>query len=104
MDGSAKVRAARRDVSGKLRRGLPARNRRQMIVQGLGLAAILFAFLMLLILVASLVSTGYRALVQTHVQLTVYVDPEVVDPERLPRGNFRGLLAESLEELFPDVT
>ena len=104
MDGSTKVPAARRDVSGKLRRGLPARNRRQTIVQGLGLAAILFAFLMLFILVASLVSTGYRALVQTHVQLTVYVDPELVDPEGLPRGNFRGLLAESLEELFPDVT
>ena len=104
MDGLAQGRAARRDVSATLKRGLPARNRRQMIVQGLGLAAILFAFLMLFILVASLVSTGYRAVTQTHLELSVYVDPEMVDFERLPRGNFRGILAASTEQLFPEVT
>lgn len=103
MDTSTRDRAARRDVIGTLERGLPARNRRQLIVQGLGLAAILFAFFMLFILVASLVSSGYRAATQTHVELSVYVDPEVIDPERLPRGNFRGLLGASMEELFPEV-
>lgn len=104
MDTSTEDRPARRDAVGTLKRGLPARNRRQLVVQGLGLAAILFAFLMLFILVASLVSTGYRAATQTHVELRVHVDPGVIDPERLPRGNFRGLLGASTAELFPDVT
>ena len=104
MDGSARSDARQRDVAGKLKSGLPARNRRQRIVQGLGLAAILFAFLMLFILVASLASTGYRAVTQTHVEISAYVDPGMIDPERLPRGNFRGVLAASAEKLFPEVT
>jgi hypothetical protein len=37
------------------------RNRKQVMLQGLGLAAISFAALMLFILIASLVSTGYKA-------------------------------------------
>ena len=104
MDGSARNDARQRDVAGKLKSGLAARNRRQRIVQGLGLAAILFAFLMLFILVASLASTGYRAVTQTHVEISAYVDPGMIDPERLPRGNFRGVLAASAEKLFPEVT
>ncbi len=79
------------------------RNRKQVVLQGLGLAAISFAALMLFILIASLVVTGYKAFVQTHITIEVYVDPAEVSVEKLPRGGFREVLLASLQEEFPDV-
>jgi len=79
------------------------RNRRQTALQGLGLAAISFAALMLFILIASLVSSGYKAFTQTHIQLEVFVDPEEISVERLPRGGFDDVLLASLQDYFPDV-
>ena len=82
---------------------LVRRNRKQVVLQGFGIAAILFALSMLVILIGSLVSTGYQAFTQTHVTLEVYVDPEEIQEERLPRGNFDDVLAASLAGYFPDV-
>ena len=87
-----------------VKRGIRERNRKQLILQGLGLAAVVFAFLMLFILVASLVSSGYKALTQTHVTIQVHVDSETIVRENLPRGNFRKLLQVAMQGLFPDVT
>ena len=87
----------------KVRESLARRRRKQLVLQGLGLGAICIAFLMLFILIASLVSTGYKAFVQTHVTLEVFVDPEEIDPERLPRGDFDDVLAASLLEYLPGV-
>ncbi|MYA89168.1 MAG: DUF3333 domain-containing protein, partial [Boseongicola sp. SB0662_bin_57] len=42
-----------------VRASLARRNRKQTVLQVLGLGAISFAFLMLFILIASLVSSGY---------------------------------------------
>jgi phosphate transport system permease protein len=80
------------------------RNRKQVILQGLGLAAISFAALMLFILIASLVSTGYKAFTQTHITVEVFVDPEEISVEKLPRGGFREVLLASLRKEFPEVT
>ncbi|MBE0452146.1 phosphate ABC transporter permease PstA [Roseovarius autotrophicus] len=79
------------------------RNRRQVMLQGLGLAAISFAALMLFVLIASLVSTGYKAFIQTHITVEVFVDPEEISVEKLPRGGFRDVLLASLQKEFPDV-
>ena len=84
--------------------GLRARNRKQVILQGLGLAAIGFAFLMLAILVGSLVSTGYKAFTQTHLTIDVFVDPAEIAVARLPRGGFDDVLAAALQARFPEVT
>jgi phosphate transport system permease protein len=86
-----------------VRRSLARRNRKQKVLQGFGIAAILFAISMLVILVGSLISTGYPAFTQTHVELEVFVDPEEVDVERLSRGNYDDMLAASLSAYFPDV-
>ncbi len=86
-----------------VRASLKRRGRKQFILQGLGLAAICFAFLMLFILIASLVSTGHQAFTQTHVTLEVFVDPGEVKPERLPRGGFDDVLEASLLSLVPDA-
>jgi phosphate transport system permease protein len=82
---------------------LARRRRKQLTLQGLGLAAICFAFLMLFILLASLISTGYQAFTQTHVTLDVYVDPEEIDRESLPRGGFDDVLSAAMVSLLPGI-
>ena len=86
-----------------VRKSLARRNRKQLLLKGLGLGAIGFALLMLLILLFSLLSTGYHAFTQTHVTLEVFVDPAEVPEDGLPRGNFNAVLAQSLAPLFPEV-
>ncbi|MCY3878778.1 MAG: phosphate ABC transporter permease PstA [Rhodobacteraceae bacterium] len=82
---------------------LRQRKRNQLLLQGFGASAILLAFVMLLILVGSLLYSGYRAFTQTHVEISVHIDPEIIDAEKLPRGNFRRLLQNSLVAEFPDA-
>lgn len=82
---------------------LARRNRKQSILQGLGIGALGIAFLMLLILLVSLISSGYSAFTQTHLTLEVYVDPEEIEVENLPRGPFDDVLRASLAELLPEV-
>ena len=82
---------------------LKRRRRKQFRLQLIGLGAISIAFLMLFILVASLVSTGWQAFTQTHLTLSVYVDPEEIPADRLPRGGFDDALTASLAEMLPTV-
>ena len=79
------------------------RNRMQLVLQGLGLGAICFAFLMLAILITSLVMSGYTAFVQTHIELEVHVDPEVIEVEDLPRGDFDDVVDAALLRYFPEI-
>ena len=83
--------------------GLPKRRRRQVILKIWGAGAILFAFLMLILLLGSLLTSGYRAFTQTHVDLEVYINPDVIDVKKLPRGDFRSLLISSLQTIFPEA-
>ncbi|MBT8418413.1 MAG: phosphate ABC transporter permease PstA [Silicimonas sp.] len=92
-----------RSTADLVRQSLARRNRKQKILQGFGIAAILFALSMLVILVGSLIRTGYPAFTQTHVELEVFVDPDGVNTERLSRGNYDDMLAASLGSYFPDV-
>ncbi|UPH72455.1 phosphate ABC transporter permease PstA [Abyssibius alkaniclasticus] len=86
-----------------VRASLKRRNRKQVMIQALGLAAIIFAIGMLGILIASLVTSGRYAFTQTHVEISVFVDPEEISEERLPRGGFRDVLAVAMGQYFPDV-
>ena len=85
-------------------KSLPRRNRRQVVLKISGLMSILVAFGVLCLLIGSLVSSGHKAFTQTQVTIDVYVDPEVIEIEALPRGNFRRLLQNSMQELYPMVT
>jgi phosphate transport system permease protein len=69
-----------------------------------GIAAISIALGLLAILIVSLVSTGYRAFVQTMVTLPVYVDPQYVKEDDPSKGNYRAIIKDTLKTLFPDVT
>lgn len=84
-----------------VRKGLAKRKRKQAILQGIGIAAIGFSLTVLFILLASLVSTGYQAFTQTHVEIEVFVDPQEISEENLPRGGFRDVLSNSLGQYFP---
>ena len=86
-----------------VRRSLARRNRKQLVLQGFGLAAVALAITMLLILLTSIVTTGYSAFTQTHIELEVYVDPEEIPAEGLPRGDFDDVLAAAMAVHFPDV-
>ncbi|MEX0971218.1 MAG: phosphate ABC transporter permease PstA [Paracoccaceae bacterium] len=84
-----------------VRASLKRRNRKQVLIQALGLGAIIFAIGMLGILVASLVSSGRHAFTQTHIEIEVFVDPEEISVEGLPRGGFRDVLSAAMAVYFP---
>lgn len=94
---------APKDVTSAVMRSLGRRRSKQKRLVGYGIVALVFAALMLGTLVASLVSSGHTAFIQTHVTLEVYVDPEEVSVEKLPRGGFDKVLAASLAKHFPEV-
>lgn len=82
---------------------LKRRKRSQFFLKAMGLTAISIAFLMLALLIGSLVSTGYHAFTQTHIELEVYLDPEEIDPENPDRGGYRDILTETMRTQFPEV-
>lgn len=79
------------------------RKRADVILQGFGMGAILVAFGVLFILVASLVNTGYSAFVQTHVTVEVFIDPAEVPADGLPRGGFADVLTDALLVHLPSA-
>jgi phosphate transport system permease protein len=81
-----------------IRGGLAARRRRETGLKAAGLVALGFAFAMLGLVFLSLISTGYHAFTQTHVTLDVYVDPEMISEDRLPRGDFDDAVEAGLAE------
>ncbi len=94
FDWSSQTAAARR-------RKRHAADRR---LQLCGIAAITVALGLLAVLLISLISNGYRAFVQTMVTIPVYVNPDHVNADDPARGNYRAIVAQSLQALFPDVT
>ncbi|QIE44503.1 phosphate ABC transporter permease PstA [Pseudohalocynthiibacter aestuariivivens] len=80
------------------------RNRNQVILQGLGIAAISFAAVMLFILIASLVSSGHKAFIQTHIELEVFIDPDEISKDKIQRGKFDDILLHSLQSYFPEIS
>jgi len=88
------------DRATQLRRRRYAADRR---LKFFGLAAIVTAVALLGILIGSLVLTGYQAFVQTHVTIEVAIDPELVDRENPASGNYRAVVADAVQRLFPET-
>ena len=72
-------------------------------LQLFGLAAISTAILLLGILILSLVSSGYKAFVQSKVELEVFLDPSKIDAQNPKSGNFRLVTRRAFERLNPAV-
>ncbi|ODS04029.1 hypothetical protein AUC71_06395 [Methyloceanibacter marginalis] len=72
-------------------------------LQAYGIIAIALAVGLLGVLVASLVSTGFPAFLQTKVELPIYVDPSQVDAEDPSSGKYRVLVREALNKAIPGI-
>ncbi|WP_421884600.1 phosphate ABC transporter permease PstA [Pacificispira sp.] len=72
-------------------------------LQAYGIGAIGLAILMLGVLFTSLLYTGASSFIQTHIDLEVTIDPELVKADEIQQGNFRVVVRRSLEEMFPEV-
>jgi phosphate transport system permease protein len=82
------------------RRRRHAADRRLQIA---GITAITIAIGLLGILIVSLVATGYKAFVQTMVTLDFPIDPELVDAESPADGNYRLIVRNAMQAMFPEV-
>lgn len=80
------------------------RQRKQSRLKAVGLISIGAAFAMLVILVGSLVYTGFPAFTQTHVTIDVFYDPALIKADDPAKGNFRKVMSSTVQALFPDVT
>jgi len=80
------------------------RKRSELRLKAIGLAAVAAALGMLFLLLSSLISTGYHAFTQTHIQFEVTYDPEYINPDNLARSDYRGLIQEVMRDNFPGST
>ena len=74
-----------------------------------GVLALLFSFLMLVTLFATIIGNGYTAFVQTEVRLDIKLDSQILDPtgtrkkETLINAGYGLVLKKALRTMFPDV-
>ena len=75
-----------------------------------GIISIITALTLLTILFISIFSQGYTAFQETRIQLPVYFDQEILDPNKtsdwnnIKKANFNGLIKKSIRNLFPEVS
>ena len=75
-----------------------------------GVISITTALTLLTILFVSIFSQGYTAFQETRIQLPVYFDQEILDPNKtndwnnIKKANFNGLVKQSIRNLFPEVS
>ena len=90
--------------------GLKKRKAAEFRFKMFGLIAISLGLLFLAVLFISIIGNGYTAFQQTKIQLDLYLDPEILDPEgtrsmeALSGANYAAIFRNSLRELFPEAT
>lgn len=84
-------------------RRVKKRYRRDRMLQGIGLLAIMLAILMLGILLVSLTINGYTAFTQSKVTVPVTLNAEDFDRDDPARGNYRQVVRNGFASYFPDV-
>ncbi|MBV6631662.1 MAG: phosphate ABC transporter permease PstA [Alphaproteobacteria bacterium] len=90
--------------------GLKKRRAKERNLILAGQAAILIAVAMLMTLMVSIVSKGYSAFGQTELQLELYLEEGLIDPngnrdpETILRANYQSIIRTSLRAIFPDVS
>ena len=70
----------------------------------LGIGAIFLALAFLVFLLSTVVMNGYSAFKQTYVKLDVTLDKTYFPDADLARGDFQGIIKETMYHMFPDVT
>ncbi len=89
---------------------LKMRYAKERLFKSLGIAAIVAALSMLVILFVTIIGSGYTAFQQTFIQLEITLDRENIDPdgtgdtEMLSRADYGGIVKKTLRGMFPDVS
>ena len=83
---------------------LTRRKRQDSFLKASGLMALGIAGAMLALLVFSLVQSGYHAFTQTHLTLDFRITEERVEAGDPMDGNYRAIVRDGIQELFPEVT
>ncbi len=102
--------AARPAIADKVRESLGKRYRAEQRFQWYGIIAITMALLFLGFLFASITARGISAFQATYVNLEINFDESVIDPdggrdpEVLHKASYRGVLRQSLQDLFPEAS
>ncbi len=92
-----------------IRAGLAKRNAAELRFKIYGLIAVASGLLFLVLFFATIIGNGYSAFQQTKINLDLYLDAEVIDPDGtrdldiLSAANYAAIVRSSLSELFPDV-
>ncbi len=99
------------NIADAVRQSLQRRYRAERRFRFLGLGAILIGIVFVLMLFTSIASKGYTAFVQTQLELEIYFDPEIIDPEGTRdlttigrSADFSRLYKNALKERFSDVS
>ncbi|MEJ2119808.1 MAG: DUF3333 domain-containing protein [Alphaproteobacteria bacterium] len=109
-NGTAPIAAADRQPSAiaeTVKSGLRRRHASELRLKIYGLMAIGFALVALFILLLSVISKGYSAFQQTHINLEVYFDAAKIDPDGtrkiddLRRGDYEGVARTAIRSAFP---
>jgi phosphate transport system permease protein len=97
---TVEVRQRTLDIVNK---GLAKRYRAEKRFRFYGLLSILASLGFLSFLFLSIISDGYTAFRQTHVKLTVNIDPAVFEESAIATADYGGLIKAALRNRFPDV-
>ncbi|MEX2450979.1 MAG: phosphate ABC transporter permease PstA [Rhodospirillales bacterium] len=108
--GMTNIAVRKKTSAEAVRSSLKKRYAAEKRFKAYGVSALLFAFLMLLILFSTIIGNGYSAFVQTALRLDVTLDAATLDPEgtrkpeTLGRADYGGLIKKTLRDMFPEVT
>jgi len=95
---------------GRVNASLRKRYRAERRFRIYGIASVFVGLAFLALMMISIVGKGYTAFQQTYVDLDIYFDPQVIDPdgvrdqETLMRANYKTLIKNSLLFLFPEAS
>ena len=87
-----------------VKKGLSRRYRMEKRFRLMGLFAVIFSLLCLAGLFISIFGSGYTAFQQTVIELEIFLDPSLLNPNNLANADFNGLVKTSFLKMFPEVT
>jgi len=86
-----------------VRQGLRARYRCERRFRLFGLLAVGTGLFFLFLLLLAILGKGHTAFMQTAIHLDVFLDPQQIDRQSPEKGDYQGLIKETLYSLFPEV-
>lgn len=87
-----------------VRKSLARRYRKERRFFICGLLSIVICFLFLTLFFGGILKMGWSAFLETRIQLSVYLDPEVILPYNIKESDYNVVLTSAITKAFPDVT